>query len=40
MAARRASLAGRSKMASKVVEAPLHVRHVPFLLAQHAILRK
>jgi hypothetical protein len=40
MAARRVSLAGRSKMPSKVVEAPLHVRHVALLLAQHAYLRK
>jgi hypothetical protein len=40
MAARWVSLAGRSKMTSKIVEAPLHVRHVPLQLAQHEDLRK
>jgi hypothetical protein len=40
MAESRASRAGRSKMTSEVLEAPLHVRHVPLQLAQHRDLRK
>ena len=40
MAASRDSRAGRSKMTSEVLEAPLHFRHVTLQLAQHRDLRK